>query len=159
VQRAEVQHMINARPIDSVLERLAVYGLRPCGADRWRARCPAHDGHNADALAISAGDDGRVLLHCFAGCDVAAIVDALHLELHDLFPPTSATPGDGVPRLRPPFVPAQAFDAARLEVAVAAIIASHMLHGLEIAPDDRDRLHLAAHRLDDIARSAYGRRS
>ena len=40
------------------------------------------------------GDDGRVLLKCFAGCAVEDVVAALGLEMQDLFADTRATPGD-----------------------------------------------------------------
>ena len=33
----------------------------------WQARCPAHEDRQA-SLSVSTGDDGRVLLHCHAGC-------------------------------------------------------------------------------------------
>jgi hypothetical protein len=42
-------------------------------------------------LSISEGSDGRVLLHCHAGCTVEAVLAALGLAWHDLFagpPPT-----------------------------------------------------------------------
>lgn len=51
----------------------------------WSARCPAHEDRRA-SLSVSTGDDGRVLLHCHAGCDPLAIVAALGLGLADLFP-------------------------------------------------------------------------
>ena len=53
--------------------------------DGWQARCPAHEDHRA-SLSIHAGDDGRVLLHCFAGCAPEAIVSAIGITLADLFP-------------------------------------------------------------------------
>jgi hypothetical protein len=37
-------------------------------------------------LSVSTGADGRVLLNCFAGCAVEAIVAALGLSMGDLFP-------------------------------------------------------------------------
>ncbi len=50
----------------------------------WTARCPAHrDGENS--LSIAVGEDGRVLVKCFAGCAVEAIVGKLGLTLRDLF--------------------------------------------------------------------------
>lgn len=51
----------------------------------YSARCPAHEDHIA-SLSVSEGDDGRVLLHCHAGCPTDAIVDAIGLSLKDLFP-------------------------------------------------------------------------
>src|SRR4051812_14692581 len=58
-------------------------GARRSG-DGWMARCPVHDDRQA-SLSIHEGTDGRVLLHCHAGCEVEAVVGALHLELRDLF--------------------------------------------------------------------------
>jgi hypothetical protein len=49
------------------------------------ARCPAHDDGTA-SLSIGAGQDGRILLNCFAGCDTSRILDALNLRAADLFP-------------------------------------------------------------------------
>jgi putative DNA primase/helicase len=50
----------------------------------WTVRCPAHEDGTA-SLSIAEGDDGRVLLHCHAGCDHTKIVAALGLEERDLF--------------------------------------------------------------------------
>jgi hypothetical protein len=51
----------------------------------WKARCPAHDDRKP-SLSVSEGDDGRILLKCFAGCETDAVVSALGLSLADLFP-------------------------------------------------------------------------
>ena len=37
-------------------------------------------------MSINTGDDGRVLLKCHAGCELDAILHAIHLERRDLFP-------------------------------------------------------------------------
>ena len=52
--------------------------------ERWMALCPAHDDHTP-SLSISEGEDGRCLVHCFAGCTQAAVVAAMGLEMADLF--------------------------------------------------------------------------
>jgi hypothetical protein len=51
----------------------------------FTARCPAHDDKNP-SLSLCDGDDGRVLLHCHAGCSFEAIVEAIGLEAKDLAP-------------------------------------------------------------------------
>jgi hypothetical protein len=51
--------------------------------DGWVAHCPSHEDRNP-SLSISERE-GRILLHCHAGCTAEAIVAALGLELHDLF--------------------------------------------------------------------------
>src|SRR5947209_3719154 len=50
----------------------------------WTARCPAHDDRDP-SLSISTGDDGRILLHCHAGCSVEAICRALGVRVAKLF--------------------------------------------------------------------------
>ena len=52
----------------------------------WTAKCPAHDDGQA-SLSVTEGDDGRILLNCFAGCGAESIVQSLGLQLKDLFPP------------------------------------------------------------------------
>ena len=42
----------------------------------WIARCPAHDDRNP-SLSLSTEKDGKVLLHCHAGCRQAQVIDAL----------------------------------------------------------------------------------
>ncbi|MCP5113094.1 MAG: virulence-associated protein E [bacterium] len=42
----------------------------------WIARCPAHDDREP-SLSISAGDEGKVLVRCHAGCDQALVIAAL----------------------------------------------------------------------------------
>jgi len=68
--------------LDSILSRLKNVRRVKGG---WQACCPAHDDRRA-SLSISVGDDGRVLLHCHAGCDVRDVASALGLEMRDLFP-------------------------------------------------------------------------
>ena len=52
----------------------ALGGARREGAG-WRARCPAHDDHDP-SLGIS-DRDGKLLVHCRAGCSQADIIAAL----------------------------------------------------------------------------------
>lgn len=63
---------------------------RRSGEGRWQARCPAH-ADSSPSLSIREGQDDRVLLHCFAGCDLADILAKLGLSRRDLFagPPPS----------------------------------------------------------------------
>lgn len=84
--------MATAEPIDRVLAALRDRGRDPRqnGAG-WTARCPSHD-DNEPSLSVSTGDDGTVLVKCHAGdgCDVAAIVSTLGLDLKDLFRPSAS---------------------------------------------------------------------
>ena len=87
--------MTAMRPIDTVLGHLD--GVRGGGGGHT-ARCPAHDDRHS-SLSVAEGDDGRVLLRCFAGCTAEAIVGALGLTLADLFPARTGGSGAGSPRV------------------------------------------------------------
>lgn len=72
--------------LEAVVERFAA---RRSGSG-WAAKCPAHEDARA-SLSIGAGDAGRVLLKCHAGCATTAILSAANLDARDLFPDTSPT--------------------------------------------------------------------
>lgn len=57
----------------------------------WVAMCPAHD-DKKQSLSVGEGADGKVLLNCFAGCEVPAICEAMGWEMADLFPEKAVTP-------------------------------------------------------------------
>lgn len=69
--------------LDTLLQRLQ--SVRQHG-EAWRADCPCGHGHAKGSLRIAIGDDGRVLLHCFAGCEAADVANGVGLHLADLFP-------------------------------------------------------------------------
>lgn len=67
--------------LDDLLGRLQ--GVRPGRDGEYMALCPAHADDNA-SLSVTEGE-GKLLLHCFAGCETEDIVKALGLEMRDLF--------------------------------------------------------------------------
>lgn len=70
--------------IDVLLSRLD--GVRSSGgSDRWMAKCPAHK-DRSPSLAIAYSPDGRILIHCFAECDVSDVLAAVGMDIRDLFP-------------------------------------------------------------------------
>lgn len=89
--------MSDASPVEMVLARLE--GVRPSveSPDRqWTALCPAHE-DSASSLAIGKGNDGRVLLKCYAGCDAKDVCRAINLEFSDLYPGRQVRkPAEGV---------------------------------------------------------------
>lgn len=76
--------------LQAVLERLS--NVKPYGRG-FTAICPGHDDRE-NSLSVAEGEDGRILLKCFAGCSVEVIVQGIGLTLRDLFPQ------DGQPRRR-----------------------------------------------------------
>ena len=65
--------------VDRVLQRLQ--GVKRNGSG-WVARCPAHE-DQVPSLSIDVGDDGRVLLNCFAGCEFQQIISALFSRIRE----------------------------------------------------------------------------
>ena len=62
-----------------------LFQAKPIGRGHYQALCPAHRDQKP-SLAISEGLDGRVLLKCWAGCSVVAILGAAGLRVSQLFP-------------------------------------------------------------------------
>ena len=57
-------------------------GVRPSGS-QWEAKCPAHD-DKTPSLKIKQGDE-TIIIHCFAGCRAKDVIDAMGLQLSDLW--------------------------------------------------------------------------
>jgi hypothetical protein len=50
---------------------------------KWQALCPAHDDH-VPSLSITQKRNGRVLIHCFAGCKASKVCRAVDMKISDL---------------------------------------------------------------------------
>lgn len=102
-------------PLDTVLSRLE--RVKEHGG-HYQALCPGHEDREA-SLSVTEGDDGRVVLHCHAGCDPAAIVERMGLKLSDLFPPRQAGESarvDGRARIEAVYDYVDEHGAARFQV-------------------------------------------
>lgn len=80
-------------PVERVLDALERQGKQVRqSAGKWMCCCPAHDDRNP-SLSISEGDDGRALVHCFAGCSSEDVVNELGLQMSDLMSSTQQSFG------------------------------------------------------------------
>ena len=111
----------------------------------WLACCPSHDDKTA-SLSIRELDDGRLLVHCFAGCNVNEIVESVGLTLSDLFPPpeTSQRFSKGERR---PFPAADILRAILGEAKIVYMGAKHISGGNPLSGDSLKRLLLAVSRI------------
>jgi hypothetical protein len=75
--------------VQAILSKLRK--VKGAGHRKWSALCPAH-ADKKPSLSIGAGEDGKVLLHCHAGCDVKDIVAAIGMTEADLFADPPASP-------------------------------------------------------------------
>jgi hypothetical protein len=130
-------------PIDRVLPLLSKVRRRQPG--QWSACCPAHEDWRP-SLSVRETPDGAVLIHCFAGCDVADVVGALGLELHELFPPKDK-PTNSPSRTARLLTPGQALELLHDEAQIIAVCGANIAHGVVLSHDDRERALLAAGRI------------
>lgn len=132
-------------PVDSFLQTLD--GVRIVRAGVWQARCPAHDDHSP-SLSVKETADGTVLIKCWAGCGASEIVDAVGLDLADLFP-ASASKFDHLqvpPREKRPWHAIDVLRALVMEATVIAVIAGK-LDNAGLTQEDSARLTVALQRL------------
>jgi hypothetical protein len=114
--------------------------------DSWLACCPSHEDESA-SLSIRELGDGRVLVHCFAGCSVPEIVAAVGLELSDLFPPRDKDKHYKKGERRP-FPAADILRAIASEAKLVYLCAQFVARGNKLPQSDLDRLLTAASRLE-----------
>lgn len=118
--------------LEKVLSRLDK--VKQMGDGQWKARCPGHDDKDP-SLSIRETDDGKVLIHCWAGCTTVEITAAIGLELRDLFP------GESKPRQGPSKA------AVKHERTVYRIGLSIQMQGRRLTAEDQARFDLAKQRL------------
>lgn len=127
---------------DALLQRLDK--VKKTGRDKWQACCPAHD-DKGPSLAVRETDDGRVLIHCFAGCGAAEILDAVGLDWSVLHPPRLA--GDYMPRVRKPWSASDVLSALAMEILVAWNASNKLANGDTLSKAEHERLLLCAVRM------------
>jgi len=66
---------------EDVLDKLEVASRN---GEKAISFCPAHDDRNSPSLSLKA-ENGKLLLHCFAGCYPEDLVSELGLQMKDLF--------------------------------------------------------------------------
>lgn len=137
---------------EALLTRLEV--VRKRGADRWTARCPAHD-DRGPSLAVRELGDGRVLVHCFAGCSAHEIVSAAGITLADLFPPRPLV-GHATHPERRPFPALDVLRCIVREALIVAMEASRLARGHLLPAEDRKRLLVASERISAAVALAEG---
>ena len=55
------------------------------GSGEFVGCCPSHD-DSSPSLTIKELPDGRILIHCFAGCSPLEVMNSVGLTMGDLFP-------------------------------------------------------------------------
>lgn len=135
---------------DALISRLEK--CRRTGAGTWLACCPAHE-DKSPSMSIREVEDGRVLVHCFAGCGVDEILGAVGLSFDALFPPK---PIEHAQAVRRPFPAADVLEALSFECIVIAVHAGQLARGESLTEKDKARMWLAFDRFEEGRRLALG---
>lgn len=122
-------------PIEKLLPKLDK--VKRVKAGKWTACCPAHH-DRTPSLNIRETQDGTVLIKCWTGCNAAQIVDAVGLELRDLFPA----------RIGKPRKPGPSRDAIIRELAIVAAGNAQLAKKAALNSEDQARFYLALARLE-----------
>lgn len=127
-------------PLGLLLSRLE--GVKKQHGERYVARCPAHDDSDP-SLSLSRGEDGRALVHCYAGCENRDVVAAVGMEMRDLFP------GNLSHEQRQQYRRATLVEARSLE---RMVIEAAKNKPEDLRDEDIPRLALAQERIDQLDR-------
>jgi hypothetical protein len=128
---------------DQLLNRLdGVQGRGP----RWRSICPAHESrHRSRTLSIAEEADGRLLVHCHAGCSIEEVLGAVGLGFEALYP---ARPlGHHQRPVRKPWRASEVVAALKGELMVAFVVLAAVRAGATMNDDDRERAGVALDRI------------
>ena len=132
--------------VDTLLQRLTkVKG----GRGHWTACCPAHE-DRSPSLAVTETDDGRILLKCFGGCSVQAIVGAIGMDMTDLFPDSN---DHYKPKVKNAFYATDLLKLIEFESTIVIIAANDLANGKQLSDNDRSRLRQAHERILEAIRS------
>lgn len=127
--------------ISGLLSRLE--GVRQRGGDRWSALCPGHD-DKSPSLSIRELPDGRVLLHCYAGCDTENVLASIGLTFDALFP--EKTTFQAPIKTRRLLTASHALELLERESLIVLLVASDVCSKKDVSSTDVERV-----------RDAYGR--
>ncbi|MCO5107132.1 MAG: hypothetical protein M9907_08625 [Burkholderiaceae bacterium] len=142
--------------------------VRRVGRNRLVACCPAHP-DRGPSLSVAEGDDGRILIHCFAGCAPLAVLEAVGLDFAALFPERdpddvgrragwrSAVARDARQRTEA-IPPRTALIAIHADATEAAVIVSDVAEGRRTAESARADLWTLAGRIAAALSMTEGRR-
>ena len=118
-------------------------GVRETGNGQYSCRCPAHEDKSA-SLGIKEGDGGRILLNCFAGCDVNSILNSAGLDWKDIMNEEKLFQAE-----KYKFNPFAVLKMIRNEVLIIGLASADIRNGKPLNDKDHDRLMKAVGNVRD----------
>jgi hypothetical protein len=137
-------------PLEMLLSRME--SVRKAGGGNYACRCPAHTDKSA-SLSIKEGDDGRVLLWCFAGCSALEVVQSVGLELSDLWPERIPDTDPLAWRKRKQAAREAALVAGANVLAEESLVVLMALRTPGLSENDWRRVSIAVSRIENVRRT------
>jgi hypothetical protein len=139
-------------PIEKFIQRLSKVKGRN---GQWTAVCPSHE-DKSPSLSVREAEDGRVLVHCFGGCDIRSVLGAVGMDMSDLFPERvdRSDPSKPLKSLKPAFYASDLLRIASFECIVVMIAAYDMRRGKQLSESDMSRLQVAQQRIEEVIQYA-----
>lgn len=113
------------------------------GNDQWQCLCPVHE-DKSPSVGIKLVNDGRILIHCFSGCNTNDILDAVGLTFDNLFPNKLEDHMKPVKRAFNPYV---VLSSLSNEILLCTLAAMDLSKGKILNETDKQRLILAYSRI------------
>lgn len=110
--------------------------------NQYQCLCPAHNDRTA-SLSIKFNDDGRVLMNCFAGCDIENIIGSVGLSFNDIIPNRI----DDLKPIGKIFNPYAVLKSLRDEIMIVLMMAISIRKKEQISNEDYDRFIIAYQRI------------
>ncbi len=130
--------------LDTILNQLDK--VKAYGNNKWLACCPAHNDKHP-SLKVTMTDDGKILIKCWAGCDISAVLKALSIEMADLFPDKiSYTKGSKPPK----FNRIELFDRLVYEALILYVAIQQLQQGKPLNDVDALRVEQAMSFIDEL---------
>jgi hypothetical protein len=121
-------------------------GVKRTGPGRFVAKCPSHN-DKSPSLTVTE-KEGRVLLHCFAGCEPADVLAAVGLTFSDLcLDRHTYSKGQRAAA----FNPYDVLKCLAREAGIVTLAAAQVSTGHPLTTADAERVALAHERLRDAA--------
>jgi len=105
-------------------------------------------------MTIRETPDGTILMHCFSGCSIHEIADAIGVDLTDLFPPKTDYHSSGPKAQR--FYASDLLRVIGFEALVVRVAAANMAQGKSLSEEDRERLNKAQSRIAEALEQING---
>lgn len=124
--------------------------VRDHGGGQFTALCPAHE-DKSPSLSVKVDTDGFTLLHCFAGCTPEEVVNAVGMELRDLYPETE------IPlyrKTRPRWDYKALLHLLKHEAMLVATVASDVRENRRVSDNDWEALKAAQAKIAEVVHVA-----